>query len=275
MVKYTLIFLILLLGAACNGIKDDGSKEVKFDTFKKDTLYHLSSSVNSPYLEVSALAEIPVSCPNKVVLLQMQKLISSIFIGYDTVSLAPSSILNQYVQKCVNDYKSLEKEYSLIKDTLTEGNIVPNSFNWKITMKGSVTFSENGIVCYQAESQSNMERTQHSVYIRSININVKEGRIIGLNDLFIDDYESILTPCIIDKLKLQFRCDSLSSNGFFEEDEICPSQNFSIDDKGITFIYNPGDIALNGLGIIKVKLDYPELVIALKQNTIIRDFIKE
>ncbi|MBR6041405.1 MAG: RsiV family protein [Paludibacteraceae bacterium] len=273
--KYTFIVFIALLGMACSGSKDDGTNSVKFDTFKKDTVYNLSSSADSPSLKVHVVAELPVSCQNRDVLVQMQKLVSNTVIGNDTAASTPTSTLELYVQKCVNDYKSLEKEYTLLKDTMTEGNIVPNSFNWKINLNGAVTFVDKGILCYQAETQSYTDGDHLSSFIRSYNIIVKEGRVIGLNDIFSDGYEDVITSSIINKLKEQCKCDNLSSFGFFDEDEICPSQNFSIDNDGITFIYNPGDIALNSLGIIKVQLSYQELAVVLNPETIIKDFIKD
>lgn len=272
--KYSLIIFIVALFAACGGTKDDGANSVKFENLKKDTVCYISSSSNGPSLKVHVEAELPVSSPNEKLLMQMQKLIDASIIGNDTEAVAPKKALELYVQKCVNDYKSLEKEYNIIKDTLAEGNIEPNSFNWEISLKGSVSFLENGILCYQTENKSFTDGESQSSFIRTFNILVSDGHIIALNDIFDDNYEDIITPSIISKLKEQCKSDNLSSMGFFDEDEICPSQNFSIDNLGVTFIYNPGDIALKGLGVIKVKLNFQELAMAVKPESCIMEFIK-
>lgn len=272
--KFYLIILMAAFLSACSGTKEDVAKSVKFENFTKDTVCYISSSTNAPSLKVRVEAELPVTCPNVELLSQMQKLVGSAIIGHDTTAIVPDKTLGMYVQKCVNDYKSLEKEYNIIKDTLAEGNIVPNSFNWEIGLKGVVSYSDKGILCYQTEKETFTDGEHRSNFINCYNISVVDGHIIGLNDIFDDNYEEIITPSIISKLKEQYKSDNLSSIGFFDEDEICPSQNFSIDNEGITFIYNPGDIALKGLGGIKVNLSFQELTVVVKPESFIMEFVK-
>ena len=94
--------------------------------------------------------------------------------------------------------------------------------------------------------------------------------------MFIEDYEQFLTPIILEKLATMNGLKSpnqLEENGFFDISSIKPSNNFIINEKGITYIYNPYEIAAYYIGISKVFIPYGDITFILSPNSILKRFL--
>ena len=71
------------------------------------------------------------------------------------------------------------------------------------------------------------------------------GKELTLNDIFVEGYETALTPILLQSLEEKVGVGSLGelkNKGYLLKMKIFPSKNFILNDETITFIYNPREI---------------------------------
>ena len=104
-------------------------------------------------------------------------------------------------------------------------------------------------------------------------VNLNNGSVITGDDLFIDDYESFLTPLILGKLVEIRKVESpkeLEKEGFFDTSDIRPNNNFYLNEKGITYVYNPYEIAAYYIGTLEVFIPYEDITVILAPQSLIK-----
>lgn len=274
--NYILLLVILLGFSSCGGFSDKKSKELHFNNVLKDTTCHLFNDVANPSLKLKLNAEIPDDFQDEKVLGLLQGEIIKNLTG-DSVANYSDKAIDNYIQKWIKDYKSLEKEYVSIKDTMNEGEIAPSAFNWEVKIKACPIFKSKSLLCYKIENYIFMDGAHGSTIIKAVNMSLKDGKIITLDDVFNDDYDDLLLPSIVEKIKKDNKLkvgDDLESIGYFGTDEMCVSSNFLIEEDGVTFIYNPGEVAAYVVGNVKVKLPFEDLSMAIRSDFLINEYVK-
>ncbi len=63
------------------------------------------------------------------------------------------------------------------------------------------------------------------------------------------------------------KADDLLEFGYWGIEDITSNDNFYVDKKGITYIFNPGECAAFTLGEIRVFIPYEEVISVLKANS--------
>lgn len=111
-------------------------------------------------------------------------------------------------------------------------------------------------------SRSSYTGGAHGVYTLSWhNYSIAGGYELALSDLFTPEQQESLLTLIKHKLYEQFEAtgdEDLAAQGLFPE-YIAATENFEVSEDGITFYYNPYDIAAYALGRIEVHISSQEL----------------
>ena len=101
----------------------------------------------------------------------------------------------------------------------------------------------------------------------AMNFDEKTGKQITYDDLFVQGYDHRLREMLLEKLKKHTNTHSLEElqeEGYLFSMDIYAPQNFILDDDGITFIYNPYEIAAYAKGRTELTLSYAELKAIMK-----------
>ncbi len=111
-------------------------------------------------------------------------------------------------------------------------------------------------------SRSSYTGGAHGMYTLSWhNYSIAGGYELALSDLFTPEQQESLLRLIKHKLYEQFEAtgdEDLAAQGLFPE-YIAATENFEVTEDGITFYYNPYDIAAYALGRIEVHVSSQEL----------------
>ena len=102
-----------------------------------------------------------------------------------------------------------------------------------------------------------------------MNFEEKTGRLLSLNDIFVDGYEPQLKNLLLKALKEKTGLSTnqaLHSQGYLRSTEIYVPENFILSDNTITFVYNPDEIAPYSLGSIELTIGMPALEILFKST---------
>lgn len=96
----------------------------------------------------------------------------------------------------------------------------------------------------------------------TMNFEPDRGQLLSLSDVFAPGYETELSALLLKALEEKTGTrdlDGLHDKGYLIAMDMFPSENVVIASDGITFIYNPYEIAPYALGCTELTLSYGEL----------------
>jgi len=134
------------------------------------------------------------------------------------------------------------------KDNINNRLVFHNE-NWR--MNTVILYNDKDIVSYELDRFSETggahgtEATQYLVF------DLNTGKKLTQHDIFEEGFE----PKVSDLLKKQIMADKgfeseeqMLNSGYFFAENITPNGNFSVSEQGITFVFNPYEIAAYSLG---------------------------
>ena len=98
--------------------------------------------------------------------------------------------------------------------------------------------------------------------LQPINFYTTTGDYIRTSDIFVDGYETQLTPILLKALMEREEVgslDALKEKGYLQTVDMYVPQNYIVGDNTITFIFNPSEIASLELGTIELVLTYAQM----------------
>ncbi|MBQ6203708.1 MAG: DUF3298 domain-containing protein [Prevotella sp.] len=165
-----------------------------------------------------------------------------------TVRQAVDSFVINYISDYLRDYAPLyrgDREHR-------------QSYESEFTCHCTVENNRDGIVSYIAHSNT-YGGGEHSVSSTIVkNIELKTGKILTLEDIFVPGYEQPLKDLIVEELCHRQDASSLTDlqeKGFFSGIEPYATDNFVLGDGEIRFVYVDSEIAPHETGEITVVLD--------------------
>lgn len=267
-------FITMLICASCNPSKEKTSS-IKFKHYTFDTICPLVNSQSNPALKFSIDVEYPDSYNDTNVLSLLQSTILST-ITNDLDTRIDSNIVN-FANKCIADYMTLQAEFIAIADSSKNNKTITDSYKWDYKANIKQVYCKKNLLTTETSIYSDKGGAHGSLTQNYVTFDLELKKQLTCEDLFSSDCRNQLSEMIISKLleanKLQDDED-LENIGYFDIEEIKPTDNFLIGDDGITFVYNGGEIAAYALGIIKVSIPYKELQFALKADSPFINYIQ-
>ena len=130
-------------------------------------------------------------------------------------------------------------------------------FNWSFELNGNVVaaYPARNLQSYGIFS-ADYPGGAHGMYEESYTVfDMKTGDVVTEQDLFIDDCEEDLAVLINESLYDDL--DEESWDAIYEEP--APNGNFFVDETGVTWVFNPYEIAPYALGAIPVTVTWNNL----------------
>ena len=135
-------------------------------------------------------------------------------------------------------------------------------YEYRHSISSDIAHGREGIVTYVADL-TQYEGGAHDTSIRTVmNFDAATGRTIAAQDLFVPGYEKRLEALLLEKLEEKAGADGLEalrSAGYLMASDMYVPKNFTIDDDGMTFIYNVYEIAPYEKGRIELRVDNGEM----------------
>ncbi len=169
-----------------------------------------------------------------------------------TIPQAVDSFVSRYLSEYKSDYGTLYKA-----DT---GHA--SSYNCEYIVSTYITQESDDYFTYVANIYNYGGGAHGSSVVVTKNVNVKNGKIVALRDIFVPGFERELNDIIVNNLCDQFKVkslDALRQKTIFMGIDVYPPDNFIIGKKDITFIYSTDEIASHAIGEIRVKISNDDL----------------
>ena len=256
--------LFLCLGC---GNKDSISQTVgvEFDSICVDTVAPLVNSTNSPKCEVSLhlLYAKGENADKMNYTILRSGILTPDYLSLSNEKLSVKQSVDSFVNKYISDYM---KEYgALYRDDKEHGA----SYDCTYKVRTRVFSNMENTITYEA-SISTYGGGAHGIEQTIVkNYDVKKGKLLTLNDIFVPGYEEKLLEAIIKKMAEQFDVkdiEELKNKYIFSGGNPYITENMMIEDENITFIYCEDEIAPHALGEIRITIDKDDIEKILKNQ---------
>ncbi len=267
LVSLLTVFVMLVFFYSCK--KNSSLEFQKVDYTKILRSLDAGDSVNG-YCKVDIQFLKPVAGVNEEVLSKLQQQLM--------VYAFDSSYINYDAQLAVDTFISgtFDAYAKHLKIRAKRPGSDMNNEEW--SMNTVILFNDMGILSYELSRYTKlgkflvMNNTQYLVF------DLGTGRKIIQRDIFEEGFEPRVSELLKEQIMIDNGFDSeeqMINNGYFFAMNIMPNENFSVTEEGISYVFNPDEIAVYSLGQTEVLLSYNALASVLKKESpIAKLFVK-
>jgi hypothetical protein len=282
------LLLIALLAVSCmgkqRGDSSDGSNsqvfELTFDSIvveEKIMLFPDSSIDDAPCATLNISFTYPATFGTEEQLQKLQAVFYAKVLGEEYVDAAsPHEAVQEYAAQYTDFYRGdLQDMY---EDEIDEMVVInPNALYYGRDAKNKIMFANENLVSftcfyweYTGGAHGYAPQFNHSV-------NIQTFESITLEQVMNSNYQAPLTGIIKEKLVrvmdekvkdlFDDPIDDNQLKSFFNDyDAIEANDNFMLTETGLTFTYNPYDIAAYASGLFEVEIPYSEIAHLLNRE---------
>lgn len=248
-------------GSCCDSIYP-----VQWDSIKiKTTYYDQQAARSGSSVNVDILYHYPT---NDTTLL---KTISKAFFGDAYATMSPKAAIEQYLRE-------VRSEYLFGTDSLGFSAKELADMKSELSLSNSITYYDDYIITMQKDLYTYSAGAAHGLHgLGNYTIDRKSKDVISEGDLFIDGYgpelNKVLQRALIKSLGRKTAQEVEKEDGIYVAD-LTSNDNFRLDAKGMTYTYNPYEIAPYAMGIIEVFVPYEEVRHLLRPQSILHHYIQ-
>ena len=218
-------------------------------------------------LTVSIHIEYPTAIGKTGALNKIQRDLKHRLFGEAYIDMEPQQALDAYVAMLKTEYKinNLPLKEDWEKDN-RDYEYAPICCEEQV-LTGSVMGEVKGILSYCVERYVYTGGAHGSNFRQFINYNLQTGEQIDEEQLFAENYQEPLTQLLLQYMVEQndeiALIQDLQEAGY-NVDAIHPNDNFYLAEEGITYVFNPYDIAPYALGETEILIPWSALQNILK-----------
>ncbi|MCM1035026.1 MAG: DUF3298 and DUF4163 domain-containing protein [Paludibacter sp.] len=252
-------FFVLIIVSAMGCTKKNAIETEQFTVY--EVTYLTDEKTDS--LLVSFEIEFPTALADDSVLSVVQqslldKLFGARYVGM-SVEESMHAFIAMYQTEYINNNKVLKEQLS--EEYAEEEGLLP-FFCEEDHLAARVISLTGNVFSYGIEQYVYMGGA-HGVSNRFFyNYDLTTGALLAETDLFIENYRSHLIQLLRDNLIAQndeFESESDLSESDYELEKIVPNNNFYITDEGITWVFNPYDIAPYAYGETEITVPVAQI----------------
>ena len=268
------VFLFFFLTSCDKRIKATDNL-VTFNSIQVEETYHINDDQSKPACNL----RISFTFPDQGA--QSTKKIQTLFVekmyGDSFTSLSPQKATENYTLQYIEAFKQFE---SLMREDRKEDEhghsnefeneyVDETGYSYYTWLKDTVVFNQNNFISFSVESIVYEGGAHSSRRINGYVINLETEQLLQEDEFAGNQYKNsvskILAQKIAERNGLTNPAD-LENLGYSPAEEIIPNNNFTIDNKGITYYFNENEIAGTMVGLTKVFIPYEEINIYMKKE---------
>ncbi len=272
-----LLFLLTLVGLLCCCQKKTTMETTQYAA--SEVIYPNEDKLDSMVVEIDM--ELPTKLPIDSLLLPIQQNILQQLYGKRFACMEPEEAMWAYIRMNQAEYLEMNKE-NLDMSNENETDDTTDSSDEEIDIR--YTFCEENyisarviervgnILSYGIEQYVYMGGA-HGIGTRFFyNYDLNTATLLNEDILFIDGYHEQLTALLRRNLvqqNEQLNSESDLLNSDYQQDNIIPNNNFAVQNNGISWHYNPYDIAPYAYGETDIFVAADDLKPLLREGIII------
>ena len=247
--------------ACCDSTLPEGWDSIHIKT----TYYDQQAARSGSSVNVDILFQYPT---NDTTLLTT---ISKAFFGDAYATMSPKAAIEQYLRE-------VRSEYLFGADSLGFSSKELADMKSELSLSNRITYSDDHIITIQKDLYTYSAGAAHGLHgVGNYSLDRKSKDVISEGDLFIDGYgpelNKVLQRALIKSLGRKNAQEVEKEDGIYVAD-LSSNDNFRLDAKGMTYTYNPYEIAPYAMGVIEFFIPYEEVRHLLRPQSIIYYYIQ-
>jgi len=263
------LFILSAVFFSCKKKDANEPNGIVYDSISVSETYHLENDSTKPSCSVQVNYIYPTGYADAAILQKLRRELNyALFEDESYEAMPPDSALTKFVNNFIANYKEEAKlRYSDWADHYDDDDY----FTFNKVLNTNVFYDKAGLLSYQVvsrDSKGGIGADTISNY-RNVVIDIENGNTLTELDIFIPEYKAPLNHLISTKMLEQKKAKSaeeLEDLGYFLSD-LSSNNNFYVDNKGITYIFNPGEYSAVILGEIRIPFTYNEVFDILKPKS--------
>lgn len=188
---------------------------------------------------------------------------------YET-HMSMQSYLDSVVALGLGGYISdLTRAKTLMRDDAESPTALLSFFVEEMFKSDSLTYNQSDLVSVKISQYDFSGGANGATSIRSANYDLKHNTPVTVHQLFADGSEDKVDELLLATLMKSFGVDSpdaLADKGVYFYEEAKMGEYFYLTSEGVTFYFNPYDIAAHFVGPIELTLPYADIAGCLKDE---------
>lgn len=253
-----------------NSCKKNTSLEFQKIDYTRVLRSSLTNDTSRGYCKVDIQFLYPTAGVKDVVLKKIQQQLMTYAFDSSYVKYDPRTAIDSFKNVTFAAYTKLINA--------TDKNSIGNLNNEEWTMNTLILFNDMGILSYDLSRYTKVGRDLRMNNTQYLVFDLKTGDKISQRDIFEEGFE----PKVAELLKKQIMIDNgfeseeqMINNGFFFAMNIVPNDNFNVTEEGISYIFNPDEIAVYSLGQTEVLIPFEKIQSVLKKKSPIAKLFKK
>jgi hypothetical protein len=201
----------------------------------------------------------------------LEHLFSRIAFGDQYASLSPRVALDTYIRDMSSEY-TIQDQYS---QEMSQEDL--NQLKSDLRLSTQVDYIDSLVISVHKDLAEYYAGAVHGNYGTGFyNIDRRTKTLLRESDYFVEDYTAQLTKILQRRLLIGYKVKTLEE---LEEKEgisavdLTPNGNCSIGPEGLTYIYNPYEIAPYAVGKITIFVPYEDLQPILRSGSILSHYL--
>ncbi|MBQ8672710.1 MAG: DUF3298 domain-containing protein [Bacteroides sp.] len=255
-----LLTLVLFFPACADKVSKDAD-HIQWDSLSVVKSAHLLGDTAAPSCQLDLNIWYAATADSTGLRDSVNAYITAFSLGSYYVHLTPQEAVASYVQKYVEEYRNdLEPIYQTESEMYDD--LDSSAWDFTQTLHGHVQFYHQNLLVYRKYYEEYTGGV-HGMYLTSfLNLDLHTMLPIRLDDILVDNYQEQLTDLLCRQLMKDEEVGSiaeLEEIGYMSNSNLEPTENFYLDEKGITFYYNVYEIAPFVMGPTAITLSYDTL----------------
>lgn len=257
-----LVFLLATSGFffSCGNIMNKNTGALKFDSIAVNETTHLFGDTAKPSSNLIINFTYATQSSDVKLKDSLNSFFLSLCFGDKYRTLTPQEAVEKYKETYVTNYRNdLEPMYKKDEQEPENKESMLSWYSYYKTIESQVQFYQKDLLVYRTHYDE-FTGGAHGVYNTTfLNIDLNSLEPIRLEDLFIPDYKEALTDLLWNQLMADNHVTThqeLEDMGYATTGDLEPTENFYLNEEGITFYYNIYDITPYVMGPVKISLPY-------------------
>lgn len=209
------------------------------------------------------------------------------FHNYDVQNKTNKNILTQIISSQVEEVQASGSENwkvlmnNFIEEYKSFEEEAESEFRmrWESSLTPTIRYNENNILSIEMMSYSFLGGAHGNYFISHYVYDLRTGELVALDDVLNKGYKSVITKIAEAEFRKVFEIPknhSLNDSGFWFENEVfILNNNFSINQEGIVFQFNPYEIGPYAIGAPAFTIPYAQISSFIKPDGLLGRFIKK
>lgn len=213
--------------------------------------------------------ELPVSGLESGVREALRDGIVSGVLGESYVGLSDRRLLRVYSDSSYMEYCSgFEQEMEVVDG-------MEFRINCENRVRGAVTFEGAGLLNYEGREYVYTGGAHGMSYVTNMIFDMESGRRLSEEDIFVDGAGVRIHELLVEGARVLRRDSVLPTDAeLFGDDLLVPNGNVALDEGGLSYVYNPYEVAPYVYGVIVVRLDSEGVLPLLERSSPVYEFVR-